>query len=58
MTEAKRANLGIDSGVYRVEITHDAIAVPAKYNVQSELGIEMALDAGRNSEVVIFKLQQ
>ena len=55
-TEAERANLGIDSGIYRVEITHASLAIPAKYNSQSELGIELALDAGRNAEVVTFQL--
>lgn len=56
-TEAERANLGVDSGTYRVEIVHNAIMLPAKYNAESELGIELALDAGRNAEVVLFDLR-
>lgn len=35
---------GMRLGVYRVEVTHPSIQLPAKFNTQSEIGVEVAND--------------
>jgi hypothetical protein len=44
----------VQQGLYRVEITHDSIDIPPKYNTESELGLEVSFEKGRS--VVRFKL--
>lgn len=36
--------LGVHPGVYKVKITHPTIKIPAKYNTETTLGQEVALD--------------
>jgi len=43
---------GVFPGVYRVEITHPSRKIPANYNVQTELGQEIALDTDGLASVV------
>jgi hypothetical protein len=38
----------VHQGVFRVEITHPTIAIPAKYNTQTTLGQEVSADTGEN----------
>ncbi len=38
----------VQQGLYRVEITHDQVPVPAKYNTSTTLGVEVSFDSGRN----------
>jgi hypothetical protein len=45
----------IQPGLYRVEITHPTVNVPAKYNSESTLGIEAAI-AGQNPAGVTWSL--
>jgi hypothetical protein len=48
---------GIGPGFYRVEITKAGETVPAKYNVNTNLGVEVAQDAMENLGGVRFNLQ-
>jgi hypothetical protein len=45
---------GVQQGLYRVEITHQSMDIPAKYNKNSTLGLEVSFESGRN--VVSFNL--
>lgn len=45
---------GVQQGMYRVEITHPAVAIPAKYNSVTTLGVEVSFETGRN--IVTFAL--
>ena len=36
--------LGVHPGVYKVKVTHPTIKIPAKYNTETTLGQEVALD--------------
>lgn len=36
---------GVPPGFYRVEITKDGVNIPAKYNAETILGVEIALDS-------------
>lgn len=45
---------GVQQGFYRVEITHPSVNIPAKYNSDTRLGVEVSFDSGRN--VVSFAL--
>ncbi|MCA9232322.1 MAG: EF-hand domain-containing protein [Planctomycetales bacterium] len=44
----------VQQGLYRVEITHASFDIPAKYNTESILGVEVSSESGRN--VVEIKL--
>lgn len=44
----------VQQGLYRVEITHQSVQIPAKYNTKSTLGLEVSFETGRN--FVTFKL--
>jgi hypothetical protein len=44
----------VQQGHYRVEITHQNAKIPAKYNTETTLGVEVSFEKGRNS--VNFKL--
>jgi hypothetical protein len=41
---SKQVPVGMFSGLYRIKITHPQNQVPAKYNEQTELGVEVAPD--------------
>ncbi len=43
---------GVFPGVYKVEVTHPSRTIPAKYNTQSVLGQEIALDTAGLAGVV------
>jgi hypothetical protein len=45
---------GVQQGLYRVEITHQGVNIPAKYNAATTLGVEVSFESGRN--VVSFNL--
>ena len=45
---------GVQQGLYRVEITHQSMNIPAKYNTDTTLGIEVSFETGRN--IVSFAL--
>ena len=45
---------GVQQGLYRVEITHQSVNIPAKYNTDTTLGVEVSFESGRN--VVSFNL--
>ncbi len=38
--------LGLPPGFYRIEITKEGMDIPAKYNTETVLGAEIALDSG------------
>ncbi|HMO84909.1 MAG TPA: hypothetical protein PKC18_08330 [Lacipirellulaceae bacterium] len=40
----KEVPIGVFCGLYRMKVTHPQKAIPAKYNEQTELGIEIAPD--------------
>ncbi len=44
----------VQQGLYRVEITHPSVDIPAKFNTQTTLGVEVSFESGRN--LVEFKL--
>ena len=44
----------VQQGLYRVEITHPNANIPAKYNTETTLGVEVSFEGGRN--FVSFKL--
>ena len=44
----------VQQGLYRVEITHDNIVIPDKYNAATTLGLEVSFDSG--GYVVSFDL--
>ena len=48
---------GVAPGLYRVEITKAGENIPAKYNAQTTLGQEVALDAAGIREGIKFNLQ-
>ncbi|MBU4270703.1 MAG: hypothetical protein KKE86_00895 [Planctomycetes bacterium] len=47
---------GLAPGLYRVEITKPGLDIPAKYNTETILGQEAALDAKGIQEGVVFQL--
>lgn len=49
---------GVQVGIYRVEITSEEVALPPKYNEQTELGIEVSpgIASGSRPEIDIFDL--
>ena len=47
---------GIEFGLYRVEITHDSLKIPARYNSNSELGFELS-PLERNRDTFEFRLK-
>jgi len=48
---------GVPPGLYRVEITKEGMNIPAKYNTETILGQEVALDAKGIQEGIVFDLQ-
>jgi hypothetical protein len=36
----------VQQGLYRVEITHDSVTIPDKYNTATTLGLEVSFDSG------------
>lgn len=57
-TEQDRLNFGIYCGVYQVEITHASTKIASRYNTESVLGSNVALDTGRIGEAAIFNLSK
>jgi hypothetical protein len=47
---------GIELGLYRVQITHDSLKIPARYNTQTELGFELS-PLERNRDTFEFRLK-
>jgi hypothetical protein len=47
---------GIELGLYRVQITHDRLKIPAKYNTATELGFELS-PLERNRDTFEFRLK-
>jgi hypothetical protein len=47
---------GIELGPYRVQITHDSLKIPARYNTQTELGFELS-PLERNRDTFEFRLK-
>jgi hypothetical protein len=47
---------GIELGLYRVEITHDILKIPARYNTATELGFELS-PLERNRDTFEFRLK-
>jgi hypothetical protein len=47
---------GIEMGLYRVQITHDTVKIPARYNSQTELGFELS-PLERNRDTFEFRLK-
>jgi hypothetical protein len=45
----------VQPGLYRVEITHPAVSLPAKYNTETTLGLETSI-AGQNPSGVTWSL--
>jgi len=45
---------GVQQGLFRVEITHPTVTIPAKYNVETQLGKEVSFELGEN--VIRFSL--
>jgi len=49
---------GVPPGLYRVSITKEGADIPTKYNTETILGQEVALDAGNIQEGIVFKLER
>jgi hypothetical protein len=47
---------GIEFGLYRVQVTHDSLKIPARYNTQTELGFELS-PLERNRDRFEFRLK-
>lgn len=47
---------GIEFGQYRVQITHDSLKIPARYNEATELGFELS-PLERNRDTFTFRLK-
>jgi hypothetical protein len=47
---------GIEMGLYRVEITHDSLKIPERYNTKTELGFELS-PLERNRDTFEFRLK-
>ena len=47
---------GIEFGLYRVQITHDRLKIPARYNTKTELGFELS-PLERNRDTFEFRLK-
>jgi hypothetical protein len=47
---------GIELGLYRVQITHDSLKIPARYNEATELGFELS-PLERNRDTFEFRLK-
>jgi hypothetical protein len=47
---------GIEFGLYRVQITHNSLKVPARYNTATELGFELS-PLERNRDTFEFRLK-
>jgi hypothetical protein len=47
---------GIELGQYRVQITHDSLKIPARYNTATELGFELS-PLERNRDTFEFRLK-
>jgi hypothetical protein len=47
---------GIELGLYRVEITHNSLKIPARYNTKTELGFELS-PLERNRDTFEFRLK-
>ena len=47
---------GIELGLYRVQITHDSLKIPARYNSNTELGFELS-PLERNRDTFEFRLK-
>jgi hypothetical protein len=47
---------GIEFGLYRVQVTHDSLEIPAKYNTATELGFELS-PLERNRDTFEFRLK-
>lgn len=39
---------GVQQGLYRVEVTHAKVKIPAKYNTETRLGKEISFELGEN----------
>lgn len=48
---------GVTGGTFKVEVTHPAKKLPAKFNTETTLGEEVAVDTIRSSAVVELKSQ-
>jgi hypothetical protein len=46
---------GIEFGLYRVQVTHDRLKIPARYNTETELGFELS-PLERNRDTFEFRL--
>ena len=47
--EQKETELqGVQQGLFRVEITHPTVTIPAKYNIETKLGKEVSFELGEN----------
>lgn len=57
MTTEGPEKLGVALGLYKVKITKDGMDIPAKYNEQTTLGIEVGPDGGGMEEDIRFDLQ-
>jgi hypothetical protein len=47
---------GIEFGLYRVQITHDRLEIPARHNTETELGFELS-PLERNRDTFEFRLK-
>ena len=48
---------GVEFGIYRVRITHPEIDIPARYNLETELGLELSpLERDRDTTEFHLKL--
>ena len=47
---------GIEFGLYRVQVTHDSLKIPARYNTETELGFELS-PLERNRDTFEFRLK-
>lgn len=54
LPEALRNLRGVQQGLYRVEITHPSVQLPAQFNSETTIGLEVSFDEG--GYMVSFKL--
>jgi hypothetical protein len=49
---------GVRPGIYRVKITHSDLSIPARYNENTTLGLDLApARAGYNAQMPVFRLE-
>lgn len=57
LSMGNQAISGMQCGLFRIEITHPTIQIPARYNTESELGVEIAMGLASTERGPTFQLK-